>query len=447
LAGSGQTPDTYLESSRTLIAEVFRNFDPEDVLPRHGPGATADRKIGRGKYDISHIPTKIDQCYPLREYFLGSDFAELPSEELQDNIPPGPLGPARVVLVPKDSRGPRIISCEPALMQYMQQGLAVKMVRRLEQHPVTRGKLNFSDQTINRSLALFGSRNREYCTIDLKDASDRVSKSLVEMLFPEFLLPYLMALRSESTLLPDGRLLEMKKYAPMGSALCFPVEALVFHSLACASIGLKTQRRARDVREVYTYGDDIIVPSEHFETVVTALEAFGLQVNRDKCYVRGYFRESCGCDAYKGADVTPVKIRVPYQRGRLTRQTCYRLSESARLLFDSGFWRASNFIWDTIESVVGNIPTTHPSFSGISRTSMVLKPVFFANNAKLRWHKHHQAWEARTTVLYKRTQFSPFRSAAQRLLQNLIQGCVEPYSSDVVVSGGTTLSKTTWARI
>jgi hypothetical protein len=43
---------------------------------------------------------------------------------------------------------------------------------------------------------------------------------------------------------------------------------------------------------------------------MTLLESFGLKINRDKSCVGGFFRESCGMDAFKGIDVTPVRIRT-----------------------------------------------------------------------------------------------------------------------------------------
>jgi len=64
------------------------------------------------------------------------------------------------------------------------------------------------------------------------------------------------------------------------------------------------------------YGDDIIVPAQHAESVSETLEAFGFKVNSRKSFWTGLFRESCGKDYYKGIDVTPVKVRrvIPTSR-------------------------------------------------------------------------------------------------------------------------------------
>jgi hypothetical protein len=68
---------------------------------------------------------------------------------------------ARVCLVPKDSRGPRIISCEPAELMFIQQGIMRKLYSHLETHHLTAGQINFTDQSINRNLALLASNAKE----------------------------------------------------------------------------------------------------------------------------------------------------------------------------------------------------------------------------------------------------------------------------------------------
>lgn len=159
-----------------------------------------------------------------------------------------------------------------------------------------------------------GSMGPYWVTLDLKDASDRVSICLVKALFGRTaLLQYLMASRSSATKLPTGDVITMKKFAPMGSALCFPVEALVFWALSVASLHLHTGLKlARALTCVKVYGDDIITTAESCADVISTLERYHLMVNRSKCCIAGSFRESCGMDAYRGVDVTPIKIRSVY---------------------------------------------------------------------------------------------------------------------------------------
>lgn len=133
-----------------------------------------------------------------------------------------------------------------------------------------------------------------------------------------------MASRSGSTLLPCGTEVPLRKFAPMGSAVCFPVEAICFWALALAAayssnatiIGewsgyinrLFTDRlRPHERERVSVFGDDIIIESQHVNAVMEVLEAVGLSVNRDKSFWEGPFRESCGHDYFKGRLVTPIR--------------------------------------------------------------------------------------------------------------------------------------------
>lgn len=114
--------------AKVLLAEVFHDFDPLNIHPRHGPGAVATKQRLHRKYQWRNISGRITEYYPLDAYFkasLGhicdsfSDFGQIADASL----------PAQVILVPKDSRGPRLISCEPVDYQWVQQGLGSAIVR------------------------------------------------------------------------------------------------------------------------------------------------------------------------------------------------------------------------------------------------------------------------------------------------------------------------------
>lgn len=181
--------------ARRLIGRLVCNFDYRGIKPRHGPGAVSTGEKHHRKMTFSRLYHEIERIYPFTEYYLpaSDDFDHLKLRSLQ----PLAAGTAKVVLVPKDSRGPRLISCEPLEYQWLQQGVGRKLMSFLEAHPWTAGYVNFTDQTVNQKLALEGSRNGSLCTLDMKDASDRVSIALVERVFGNTaLLEALMALRS-----------------------------------------------------------------------------------------------------------------------------------------------------------------------------------------------------------------------------------------------------------
>jgi len=304
--------DPVLRKARAFIARVLGNLDYRDIFPKHGPGAVATGERVQQKSVFKRIYRQIETVYPHCEYyrFNLSHVADRVQEIQEMTVLED--GAAKVVLVPKDSRGPRLISCEPLEYQWIQQGISQKLTDRLEAHPLTKGHVNFTDQTVNRELALQGSRDNSWATLDMKEASDRVSVALVKECFAGTgLLEALLATRTPRTLLPNGRLVQMNKFAPMGSALCFPVESFVFYALAIASLEIYGKLSPKKAREaVYVYGDDIIVRKGLESFLFEVFPRFGLMFNLGKCcYTDTHFRESCGMDAYKGVDVTPVKLR------------------------------------------------------------------------------------------------------------------------------------------
>jgi hypothetical protein len=257
---------------------------------------------------------------------------------------------AQVVLVPKDSRGPRVISCEPLENQWLQQGIMRKLVSWIERHPLTRNDIRFTDQEPNRMAAIAGSYHGQLATLDLKEASDRVSVWLVEQLFPEPLLGALLATRSLATRLPDGEVLPLAKFAPMGSACCFPVLA------TCVWALLRAGSAGADGKTVFVYGDDVIVETAEAEHAIEQLETFGLHVNRDKSCTSGLFRESCGMDAYNGVNVTPVRFRTVWSSepaaGHYASWIAY-----ANSLWHGGYRTSANYIADRMQAIYGPIPS------------------------------------------------------------------------------------------
>lgn len=347
-----------LLGAQRALRIVFEGFDPRDITPRHGPGAVATGEKLEQKWCFKRLYDPIHQSYPYYDYFVVGGATELSDRiEWYRGLQRQDVGVAKVVLVPKDSRGPRLISCEPLEYQWIQQGLNQALTRRLESHWLTRGHVNFKDQSVNRQLAVESSTHHYYATLDLKDASDRVSVKLVEKLFSKELIRYLMAVRSHATLLPDGRVVPLSKYAPMGSAVCFSVEAACFWAICVAAVRTELGVTLSEAAQhVYVYGDDLIVPVSAYDAVVRALEACLLRVNGDKSFRRGDFRESCGMDAYYGADVTPTRLSTlwslePSDGGCLASYTAY-----ANDFMRKGYTNVAEFLFGSLREVHGVIP-------------------------------------------------------------------------------------------
>jgi hypothetical protein len=253
----------------------------------------------------------------------------------------------KVLFVPKDSRGPRTIACEPSEYQFIQQGLRKELYPYIENHKLTKGKINFTDQTINQNLAYKASLpGSDLVTLDMKDASDSVSVLLVSKLFEKTeILRALLALRTPVSRLPSGTLVTLKKYASMGSALCFPVEALVFYSLiyglACVLGDSKPI--------IYVYGDDIIVRRSYYEPMLKIFSELGLKINEEKSCTTGLFRESCGKDFYDGHEVTYVKMR---RRDVRDPDEIVSLTETSNLLWERGYYNAAKSISNAVKAKI-----------------------------------------------------------------------------------------------
>jgi hypothetical protein len=340
-----------LRRARVLLARLFSRFDPRDICPRHGPGAVATKQKHRDKFIWTNISSRLTDYWPLDAYFYASnghvcdsfrDFSSLGDDSLA----------ARVILVPKDSRGPRLISCEPVDFQWIQQGLQRALYNLVETSNLTRFNVFFTNQEPNRFAALYGSSNGKYATLDLKEASDRVSTGLVSALFPEHVRTALFAARTDRTQLPNGSEVPLLKFAPMGSAICFPILALSIWSLLAAAATDKSTRES-----TYVYGDDVIVPTAFAADAITILERFGLLVNKPKSCTSGFFRESCGMDAFKGVDVTPVRIRRPWRESP-SPDTYESWISYANSFLKRKRYRVYDFIVEALERVYGPIPTS-----------------------------------------------------------------------------------------
>lgn len=356
-----------IRKARRILERVFSDFDPTNIVPRHGPGAVSTGERLWDKFNWTSVSPRIVKHYPLDAYFYASlghvcdELDSLSRIKLSES-------PARVILVPKDSRGPRLISCEPLAMQWIQQGLGRAIMVHVEQHPLTRRYVHFTEQQHNQRAALKGSLDGSMATIDLKEASDRITVGLVRCLWPEPLLERLLAARSTDTQMPDGKLVHLNKFAPMGSALCFPILATTVWALLAAGIE-DTQGR----ESLLVYGDDVIVNTANAEHAISILESVGLMANRDKCCIQGFFKESCGTDAYKGVEVTPVRFRTVW-KSRRSPSVYSSWIEYANSMYDRGYHRTYNGIVDKLIKVYKNIPEDSLNLSVPSLRSTLLHP-------------------------------------------------------------------------
>jgi hypothetical protein len=217
---------------------------------------------------------------------------------------------SRLSYVPKTRTISRTICTEPVLNMMFQKG-AQKVLEGLLR------KANGIDLTIqpdkNRELARRGSIDGRYGTIDLSSASDSLSLSMVQQMFPEEVFRILKSMRCPLTILPDGREVELHMISSMGNAYTFPLQTILFSAVVYGvyrSIGIHVDNpRHLSLGNFAVFGDDIIVLREAYDLTVKILSYLGFVVNVDKSFNNGDFRESCGRDFMSGCNVRGVYIK------------------------------------------------------------------------------------------------------------------------------------------
>jgi hypothetical protein len=399
------------------------------LVPKHGPGSTADGLRGNAKFALSEWTwrlesggfTSVDYLVPNQKYWHRLEhvrFAE-----------PGNERPVKVIGVPKTLKTPRIIAVEPTCMQYAQQAVAEPLVKLLESDKLTRHLIGFTRQEPNQNMARLGSRDGSLATLDLSEASDRVSNQLVCHMLHGYthLLDAVQSCRSLRADVPGQGIIPLIKFASMGSALCFPIEAMVF--LTAAFVGIESAREhrltVRDVQsligQVRVYGDDIIVPAEYAYPVSLALNLYGFKVNPHKSFWTGKFRESCGKEYFDGNDVSVVKVRQKLPKSRQNVSELIATVSLRNQLYWAGFDRAVRRLDERLGGILKYYPFVSPDSQVLGRETAE--------------HSHTvTGWNPRTHVAtvkgWSESSKLPLSESSEEfaLLKYFLKRSVEPYA-------------------
>lgn len=304
--------DSYIPAECFCMRRVLESWLPDirgkrPIYGKFGPGAVAERYKHPKRFCVltEWLDAGMDPDHPTA-YFSHADTCC--------------AGVSRLCAVPKDWDKDRLITVEPCLSSYRQQYVRSLILESIHSGPLrgTAMDLGYVDgQAKQRRLALIASRTGSYATLDLSDASDRISWAAVQAVFPEWVVDELFAARSDYFELPGkARCSEfLNIYAGMGNATTFAVETLFFSAYVVAVC------KTRGLRPfVSTFGDDIIVTNEVALRLMEEDDKPFFVINRSKSFHSdSAIRESCGIYAHNGHDVTVPKVDgyLPNWEGRL----------------------------------------------------------------------------------------------------------------------------------
>jgi hypothetical protein len=403
-----------------MLGDLNRESDDRDrELPKHGPGVVSNLRRGEDKYSFPAWNSRLEAVFPYIRYavanegLLHEDRSHLSWTE----------NSSRLITVPKTLKGPRLIAAEPVENQWLQQLVKRQLEVRIAKGPLS-AAIQFNSQEKNQILALKGSKDGSYATVDLSSASDRLSCWVVERVFRanSSVLQRLAAVRVTEV---DSRLLKrpvkgLRKHSTMGSAVTFPVQTIAYACMAIACV-LPLGRRVTlaSIRQaasrVQVFGDDIVLPTASLPMLKEMLHYLQLKVNVDKTFGGVNFRESCGVDAFRGHVVTPIYAKhIPM--GRVTDGRFASMVVTSNNLHSAGYWSTAQLFTQACLGRKKFLPIHHVT-SGLFGLKSFVGGV---TTATCKWNKNLQKLQMKTLMPFKASE-SVRRDTHASLLQYFIE--------------------------
>lgn len=299
---------------RQFFRRCLGDFSPNDVKPRYTYGASLTLRRGntvidrykaaegvgvlKDKFwtysDLSTEPRSI--VGPMEPKQAFTSLLGLPFDDRATNT----YNYVQLEAVPKTAKISRIIGKQPTLFLALQAGVGDILVDILYKYC---GIDLTTAPDIHKELAMEGSLSGLLCTLDQRKASDNILRILCEAVLPREFYDFI-AYISPSDLRIGDSVYSSRMMCPAGNGLIFPLQTLLFWALIKG-----TQHASGKTGDVYVFGDDVIIEKQNYDNTVKVLEAFGLQINNDKSFKDGPFRESCGGDYLYGSNVRPLYVK------------------------------------------------------------------------------------------------------------------------------------------
>lgn len=303
-----------VQKARQIIREILGPYDVDEHMQfcRFGKRACKGTPARN-----AYLDSKLALLSGSREHIDWFEKTYLPTDSiLLAAIKDGPHGPNYTVCdsldmtnVPKSWKILRGICPNTSLGSFYTYGLGALFQDRLQE----KARINIRTcQNRHKRLARKYSVTRECVTADLSNASNSFIFQLLCRLLPRDWLRAVKFGRLAYTKIGGSKspqTILTSSYMMMGIGYTFTLQTLLFYSLIKAVQNLLGDERG----VVSVYGDDLIYPRRIHEYVSRTLVGLGFQLNMEKTYVDSHFRESCGGDYYRGADVRPFQPEGQHQ--------------------------------------------------------------------------------------------------------------------------------------
>lgn len=290
----------YLRKAKKCLIRLIGVGPSDDLHGRFGPGATMSDKASACLVPdkMSSRLTMTPPSFSLMPVWIqtawGRAHAEggfVPFEFVRGNT---------FFTVPKDSTTNRSCGKEPSFNVFYQLAYGRQMRKRLYRH----GFDLDDNKTIHMRVACEASKTlRGLATIDLSSASDTICRALVKALLPKAWYDALTRVVSPFTKV-KGKWVLLEKFSSMGNGFTFELQTAIFASLLMAMDDTLVPGL-----DLFVHGDDIIVPDRLEEQIKAVFTYVGFELNANKTFFVGAFRESCGGDYYAGQVVRPYYVK------------------------------------------------------------------------------------------------------------------------------------------
>lgn len=295
--------DIVVRNARRICKQILGPYNEEDIYPhcRFSRNAVVGYPSTRRFLDCKIGPESTITGTAVEIEWFRKNY--LPSDPILARAVEGcsfsSISALAQVNVPKSYKIMRPVKPNTLIGSFRSYGLGKLIQSRLACVGLDITKL----QQIHRDLAKTASRRLHLATADLSSASDSFQPHLVNMLLPRKWYNALKLGRTPYYTLSSvkGQNLYSPSFMAMGIGFTFPVQTLLFYSLLL-SLQQLTGLRGR----ISVYGDDLIYPVRLHPYVEILFHDLGFQLNKDKTFAEGLFRESCGGDFYDAVDVRPA---------------------------------------------------------------------------------------------------------------------------------------------